>query len=61
MIASEIGLIDLALFRSALSAAYRGEDAHLWRISRTLELESWLRDPRVQARVFFGNQERESP
>jgi asparagine synthase (glutamine-hydrolysing) len=61
MIASEIGFIDLGRFREALSAAYRGEDTYLWRISRTLELESWLRDPRVQAHVSFGKQEQESP
>jgi len=61
MKASEIGLIDLKLFSQALSAAFRGEDAHLWRIGRTLELESWLRDPRIQARVCFGKQEQQSP
>ncbi len=61
MIASEIGFINLQRFQEALTAAYCGDDTHLWRISRTLELESWLRDPRVQARVVLPNQDHKLP
>ncbi len=49
MICAELGAIDLERFHRALAAACRGEDSHLWRLSRTLALESWLRDERVQA------------
>ena len=49
MICCEIGAIDLAQFQRALAQAFQGDDSHLWRFSRTLELESWLRDTRVQS------------
>lgn len=49
MICCEIGAIDLAQFQRALARAFQGDDSHLWRFSRTLELESWLRDTRVQS------------
>jgi asparagine synthase (glutamine-hydrolysing) len=49
MLCSSIGAIDQDAFEASLDAACRGNDAYLWRISRTLELESWLRDPRVQS------------
>ena len=49
MICCEIGAIDLAQFQRALAQAFQGDDSHLWRFSRTLELESWLRDRRVQS------------
>ncbi len=54
MIAGEMGLVDRGLFHQAVARACSGEDTHLWRISRTLDLEFWLRDPRLQARVSFG-------
>jgi hypothetical protein len=49
MICCEIGAVDFQQFERALAAACRGDDSHLWRISRTLALESWLRDSRVQS------------
>jgi asparagine synthase (glutamine-hydrolysing) len=49
MLCASIGAINLEVFQASLEDACRGNDAHLWRISRTLELESWLRDGRVQA------------
>ena len=54
MVCSEIGAIDLKSFRQTLVAVSRGHDSPLWRLSRTLELESWLRDPRVQSILCFG-------
>lgn len=48
LLVAEIGLINPHLFHRVLAAASKGDDGHLWRISRTLELESWLRDSRVQ-------------
>ena len=53
MLVADIGLIDPALFHRAIEAACDGNDTHLWRISRTLELESWLRDSRVQSCVHI--------
>jgi asparagine synthase (glutamine-hydrolysing) len=49
MICCEIGAIELDHFQRALSQAFQGDAPHLWRFSRTLELESWLRDARVQS------------
>jgi asparagine synthase (glutamine-hydrolysing) len=49
MICCEIGAVDFEQFQQTLAAACRGDDSHLWRISRTLALESWLRDSRVQS------------
>jgi asparagine synthase (glutamine-hydrolysing) len=49
MLCASVGAINQAVFQKSLDEACRGNDAHLWRISRTLELESWLRDVRVQA------------
>jgi asparagine synthase (glutamine-hydrolysing) len=49
MLCASMGAINLEVFQASLEDACRGNDAHLWRISRTLELESWLRDGRVQA------------
>jgi asparagine synthase (glutamine-hydrolysing) len=49
MLCASIGLIDPVLFQTTLEEASRGNHIHLWRISRTLALESWLRDARVQS------------
>jgi len=49
MICSDIGAIDLDHFQRVLAQAFQGDLSHLWRLSRTLELESWLRDTRVQS------------
>ena len=49
MLCASIGAINQDVFQASLDDACRGNDAHLWRISRTLELESWLRDARVQS------------
>ena len=49
MLSSDIGVIDLKAFQRTLAAACRGDEPHLWRIRRTLALESWLRDLRVQS------------
>ena len=61
MLAANIGLIDSGIFHNALEAACNGDDTHLWRISRTLELESWLRDSRVQDRVRIKKCEKAFP
>jgi asparagine synthase (glutamine-hydrolysing) len=53
MLVADLGLIDADLFHRAVEAACNGNDTHLWRISRTLEFESWLRDSRVQSSVHF--------
>ena len=49
---AELGFIDLKQFHGVLEAARQGDDSHLWRISRTLTLESWLRDPSIQSVLF---------
>ena len=49
MVCCDIGAVDLKHFQQELAAASRGDDSHLWRLSRTLALESWLRDARVQS------------
>jgi asparagine synthase (glutamine-hydrolysing) len=49
MLCSSIGAINLDVFQASLDDACRGNETYLWRISRTLELESWLRDQRVQS------------
>jgi hypothetical protein len=53
MICSEIGAIDLKAFQQVLAAACRGDNSHLWHITRTLALESWLRNVRVQSFLRF--------
>jgi asparagine synthase (glutamine-hydrolysing) len=54
MVCSELGAIDIDCFRRVLAAACRGDASHLWRLSRTLALESWLRDERVQAALHLS-------
>jgi asparagine synthase (glutamine-hydrolysing) len=49
MVCSELGAIDIDCFHRVLVAACSGDNSHLWRLSRTFALESWLRDERVQA------------
>jgi len=53
MLCAELGAIDLQGFQKALSEIYRGEDSRVWQLGRTLALESWLRDERVQQRLRF--------
>lgn len=53
MLCAELGVIDLQSFQKALSEIYRGEDSRVWQLGRTLALESWLRDERVQQRLRF--------
>ena len=53
MLCAELGLIDLQDFQKALSGIYRGEDSRVWQLGRTLALESWLRDERVQQNLRF--------
>lgn len=48
MLCSDFGVINLNAFQHALAAAHHGDASQLWQLSRTLALESWFRDERVQ-------------